>query len=260
MDRPIVYPNALVTDTDTLTLAKAAEVGLAFAMQAVMGTSTVVDGLSCTPGSGLAVSVGAGSIYALLEADPTAYGSLGIDTGLIVKQGLSRAVTTLSTPAPSTAGQSIDYLIEAQYQDADSGPELLAYYDSANPSVPFTGPGGDGQAQNTLRQGLCVLQVKAGTAAATGSQTAPAADAGWVGLWVVSVTNGQSAIVSGDIAEAPGAPFLATKLPQALSTLGGTVTGALTVDGTLNAAGGLSAASGTVSGNLTVDGAIEGGS
>lgn len=237
MDRPIVYPAALVTDTDTLNGAKFAMAGLAYAMQAVLGTSTVVDGLACAPGSGLVVAIGPGSIYEAGEADASAYGSLGIDATEILKQGLNRLTANLSTPAPATAGQSINYLIEAQQQDVDGDPVPLTYYNSADPGQPFTGSGGDGAAQNTVRQGVCALQAKAGTPAAVGTQTTPAADAGWVGLWVVTVTNGQTQIASGDIAQAPDAPFIGTKLPQALSTLGGVVTGALGVDGALTASG-----------------------
>jgi hypothetical protein len=41
------------------------------------------------------------------------------------------------------------------------------------------------------------LQVKAGIAATTGTQTTPAADAGWTGLFVVTVANDATTITSG---------------------------------------------------------------
>ncbi len=45
MDRNIVYPSAIPLDTDLLSVNKNAMIGLGFLAQAVLGTSTVVDGL-----------------------------------------------------------------------------------------------------------------------------------------------------------------------------------------------------------------------
>ena len=61
-----------------------------------------------------------------------------------------------------------------------------------------------------MRAGRLILSAKAGIAAATGSQTMPSADAGYVGVWVVTVANGQATITSTSISAAPGAPFFAT--------------------------------------------------
>jgi hypothetical protein len=61
---------------------------------------------------------------------------------------------------------------------------------------------------------LVVVQAKAGVAAATGTQTTPAADGGFVGLFVVTVANGQAAIIAGNITQLAGAPFLTANLPQ----------------------------------------------
>jgi hypothetical protein len=55
-----------------------------------------------------------------------------------------------------------------------------------------------------------VFQVTGGTLGATGSQTTPAAPAGSVPLYVVTVTNGQTEVSSANIAVAPGAPFIST--------------------------------------------------
>jgi hypothetical protein len=51
-----------------------------------------------------------------------------------------------------------------------------------------------------------------GTAATTGSQTTPAPSTGYVGLWVVTLTNGQTSITAANIAAYPGAPFIPAKL------------------------------------------------
>lgn len=213
MDRTTVYPAEQATDTDVLSASKFAMVGLAYLAQAVLGANVVADGLPCTPGMGLNVSIGQGSIYALVETDATGYGSLGTDTAQIVKQGLNKTVASLAVPAPAGAGNSVNYLIEAQYQDVDTGNAALPYFNSADPTVPYTGPGGSGGMQPTIRSGVCALQVKAGVAATTGTQVTPAADAGWTGLFVVTVANGQSSIVTGNISTLLGAPFIPAKLP-----------------------------------------------
>lgn len=187
--------------------------GLAHFTRAVLGSATTVDGLACTPGTGLNVAVAPGSIYALEETDATAYGSLGIDTTELVKQGLNKTAQTFSVPAPATMGTSINYLIEAQYQDVDGGSVALAYYNSADPIVPYTGPGNTGDTQPTVREGVCALQVKAGAAATTGSQTTPAADSGWTPLWVVMIANGATGVVTGNIVQSALAPFVPAKLP-----------------------------------------------
>jgi hypothetical protein len=211
----IVYPDALAADTDELNAGLFGLQSLGYLVAALFGNpTTIVDGLACSLGGGLEVSVAAGSIYAQDETDATAYGSLGTNSSLIMKQGLSLAPTTLSVAAPTTSGDSIIYLIEAQYQDVDGAPETLSYYNSSNPTVPYSGPGNDGLPQSTIRRGVCALQVKAGTQAP--SPTAPSADSGWTPLWLVEVAYGAVSIVSGDITQAAGAPFIATKLPQAI--------------------------------------------
>lgn len=214
MDRPIVYPDEGAADTDLLRGWKAAMVAHGWLIQAVLGTNTWVAGCGCTPGTGLTVSVAPGAIFAQEQTDATAYGTLGTDTTLLMKEGLLLAASVLSCPAPGTSGQSINYLIEAQYQDVDGGSLVLPYYNSANPALPYSGPGNTGTSQPTLRQGVLALQVKAGTAATTGSQTTPAPDSGWVGLWVVTVANGAVSISTGNISQYPYAPFIGPALPQ----------------------------------------------
>ena len=49
MDRQIVYVDAIPQDTDILNTNKNAMVGLGFLIQAILGGSTVLDGLACTP-------------------------------------------------------------------------------------------------------------------------------------------------------------------------------------------------------------------
>lgn len=220
MDRLINYPGAIPLETDLLNTNKNVMIAFGMALQAVLGTSTLVDGLACTPTgpASLQVLVGPGSIYSYANVDGTAFSSLAADTThQIVKQGINLGTLTMSCPAPGTVGQSINYLIEAAYQDTDAVPVTLPYYNSSNPTVAYSGPANSGAAQNTVRQGQCIVQVKAGVSATTGSQVTPAVDAGYTALWVVTVANGQTTITSGNIVAAGSAPFLTEKLATKIS-------------------------------------------
>lgn len=197
-------------------------VALAKLTAATLGTSTICNGLSCVPTSpaSMQVMVNPGEIYQLANLESTVCGTLPQDTThQIVKQGvLLDAFTTANgaLAAPGTSGQSIAYLIQAQYADSDvsidpttgNTPVVLQFYDASNPTSPWSGPNNSGQTSNTFRKGIVSLQVKAGTAATTGSQVTPTPDSGWVGLWFVTVANGQSTITAGNITQYSSAPFL----------------------------------------------------
>lgn len=101
--------------------------------------------------------------------------------------------------------------------EEDGGSTVLPFYNANSPSQPFNGPNNTGTSSNTIRQDLCAVSLKAGTAAATGSQTTPAADTGYTALWVITVANGQTAINTGDIVAAAGAPFIGDKLTARLA-------------------------------------------
>lgn len=193
-------------------------IGIAKLSAAVLGTSTVLNGLACTPNSpaALNVLVAPGEIYSLQNIDGTAYSSLNADVlHNVVKQGLSLDTVTLSTPAPVTAGFSVNFLIQVAYSDTDANPVVLPYYNASNPAQAYSGPNNTGVAQNTVRKGVCNITIKAGTAAATGTQTTPAPDAGFVGAWVVTVANGQTTVTAPNIAVYTSAPFLNNTLVDA---------------------------------------------
>ncbi|MGA3803675.1 hypothetical protein ACI2VC_06690 [Ralstonia nicotianae] len=231
MDRVTVYAGQIPLETDLLRTNKFAMMGLAKLAAAMFGTTTVVNGLVCVPTSpaGLTVNINPGEIYSLANVDSTAYSSVAADTThQILKQGVLLDAVNLSCPAPGTAGQSINYLIQATYQDSDSDLTALPYYNASNPTQAWSGPNNSGTAQATTRKGAIVLSAKAGTAATTGSQVTPAADSGYVGLWVVAVANGQTAITAGNITQATNAPILPADLLhaiQASSLIVGTDTG-----------------------------------
>ena len=222
MDRQVVQVGAVPQDVDVLLTNKDVMVGLGYLIAATLGTSVSVDGLACAPTTpaSMGVNVSPGSIHSLQNVDGTAYGSLAADTAnQVMKQGISPAAQTLSCPAPATTGQSVVYLIQAAYQDTDSGSAVLPYYNASNPGVPWAGPNNTGVSQNTVRKGVCLVGVKAGVAATTGTQATPAPDAGYVGLYAVTVANGQTTVVSGNIAQLATAPFVGTKLPSVLAAI-----------------------------------------
>ena len=216
MDRNVVYPGSIPLDTDLLTLNRNTMIALGYLAQAVFGGSTIADGLACNPTvpASLGITVGAGSITQLTVVDTIAFGSLPADvTDPLLKMGINQQPTSFGLAAPTTSGQSINYLIQAALQEADINAVVLPYYNAANPAQPYSGPLNSGAAQTTQRTQRVQIQVKAGAAAVSGNQSTPAIDNGWVGLYVVSVSYGQTAINPTNITTLPTAPFLAWKLP-----------------------------------------------
>jgi hypothetical protein len=217
MDRNIVYPSSIPLDTDLLSINKNVMIGLGFLIQAVLGTNTVADGLVCQPTvpASMSIVVGPGSIAQLGPVDILAYGSVPPDpTDLIMKMGISIGSTTFGLTAPLSAGQSVNYLLEASFQEADGSPIVLPYYNASNPAQSFSGPANSGSPQNTARTQRVQLQIKPGLPGNTGSQTTPAADSGWIGLYQIIVSYGQTQVTATNIAVVPTAPFLTWKLPS----------------------------------------------
>ncbi|CNF09281.1 tail fiber protein [Yersinia rohdei] len=211
MDRQIVYPGAIPLETDLLNTNKYAMIGIAKLASTVMGVNTYLRGLSCTASSpaSMIINIARGEIYSLQNIDNTAYSSLPADTvNTILKQGVILTTTPFTLTAPTTAGQSINYLIQVAYQDVDTGATVLPYYNAANPSQAYSGPNNSGVAQYTARTGVCVVSLKSGVAAITGTQTTPSADAGYTEAWVITVAQGATTITSANIAVALNAPFL----------------------------------------------------
>ena len=216
MDRTLFYPGSIPLDTFFLQPSQDTMKAIGMLIQAAFGTSTFADGLACTQTAvpSMSVIVGPGSISALQTVDPNAYGSLGADSvDALMKMGINIAPTTLSAmTAPASAGQSVVYLVQAAFSETDSVSVVLPYYNSTNPALPYSGPGGGDAAQNTRRLQTVNLQLKQGTPATTGSQAQPAADIGFSPLYAITIANGQTTVTNGNIAVASGAPFLPAKL------------------------------------------------
>jgi hypothetical protein len=224
MDRQIVWAGQVPLDTDQLYQTLNTYTALGRVIAAVLGTATLINGLACTPTSppSLQVMVGPGEIYSLQNVDASSYGSVGANTThQIMKQGILTDAVTLSCPAPVTAGYSINYLVQVAFSEVDGGDQVLPYYNADDPIVGWSGPGGSGDPSKTVRQNKVVASVKAGTAAPTGTQTTPAADAGFTGAYFVTVAQGATTIVSGAIAAIAGAPFITERLGDKLSQAGG---------------------------------------
>ncbi|SDX12234.1 hypothetical protein SAMN05518669_103341 [Variovorax sp. YR634] len=211
MDRNINYPGQVPLETDLLKTNQFTMIGLSRLAAAILGTASCVSGFATTQTvvPSMAVLVAPGDIYSLQNLEGTAYSSLPQDlTHNILKQGISLDARTIAVAAPGTAGFSVNYLIQASYQDTDGGSTVLPYYNASNPSVAYSGPANSGTAQPTTRAGAVAISAKAGTAATTGTQTTPAPDAGYVGLYVVTVANGASTVVNANISAYSLAPFI----------------------------------------------------
>ena len=216
MDRNIVYPSSIPLDTDLLSINRNMMISLGFLAQAVLGANIVADGLVCQPTNpaSMNVSIGPGSITQLGPIDVLAYGSIPVDsTDLIIKMGINIGSTSFHLTAPSSVGQSVNYLVEASFLEADASPIVLPYYNASNPAQSFSGPSNSGVAQNTVRTQRVQLQIKPGLPGNTGSQTTPLTDSGWIGLYQVTVAFGQTQVSAANIGVIPTAPFLTWKLP-----------------------------------------------
>ncbi|MFS2113630.1 hypothetical protein [Herbaspirillum frisingense] len=223
MRRPITQIGQSILEWLFTRPAQDNMVALAKLSSAVLGTSTQFSGLAVGPTSpaSLQVSVAPGEIYMLTALEGTAYGTLPADTThQIVKQGINLDAVLLTIAAPSVAGQSINYLIQATFQETDisvdptsgASPVVLPFYNDSNPTQPYSGPNNTGQTSNTFRQGSVVLNAKAGISATTGSQVTPSPDSGYVGIAVVTIANGQTTITSGNISAYSGAPSINSTL------------------------------------------------
>jgi hypothetical protein len=216
MDRLTNYFGQIPLETDLLHTNQNTMVALAKFCAAVLGTTTIVNGFTCTPTTPATLSVvlTPGEIYQLENLEATAWSSLPADnTHSIVKQGIQLNAQTFGITPPGTFGFSQVFLLEVQYGDLDTGLVILPYFNSANPSAPFSGPGNSGTSQTTVRQGIVSAQIKAGNAAITGTQIAPTADAGWTGMFLITVANGAATITSGNIVQLTTAPFIPATLP-----------------------------------------------
>lgn len=182
---------------------------------ALIGTTMVAEGLAATAVAVTTVptvQLADGQLWELGTLDPTAFGSLS-DTAFpstqqVMKQGLLLSargdVNTFQLTPPGTSGESVVYLLEAQYADADENIQTVTLYNVSDPSAPTT------QSLPRQRWGTINFTLKVGAAAT--SPVAPTADAGYVPLYAIEVAYGQTVLSQSNITVASGAPFLTQKL------------------------------------------------
>ena len=204
MDRQIVYVGAVPLDTDQLLQSRNTMVALGYLAKMTIGDdNTYVDGLGCTPGPGLSVTIAPGSMSLPTIIDTSPYGSLPPDGDPLVKLGVSTASITLSLPG---AGMSI---VSAAVVEAQAGSAAISYYNPANPSQTLIGTQGNGQAQATVVQQRVSLIA-----------TSPASiPFGYVALWQINVPSTAAQITAAMITAVPDAPFVSVKLPKAAPIL-----------------------------------------
>jgi len=224
MKRPLTYVGQQVYEWAFSAPAQYAMTALAKVCQSMFGTTTTVNGLACSPTSpaSMAVLMGPGEIYQMASLEATVAGTLPVDTThQILKQGIQLDnYTTATFSAPTSSGQSVAYLIQAQYQDSDisidpttgTTPVVLQFYNSTTPATPWAGPNDSGSTSTTFRDGVIAYSIKAGVAATTGSQVTPTPDSGYVGLSVVTVAYGQTTITTANISAYANAPRLSDTL------------------------------------------------
>lgn len=215
MDRQIVYPGSIPLDTDLLSIQRNVMVALGYLAQATLGNTPIVDGLICSPTNpaSLTISISPGSVTLANVIDGSPFGSLAGDTvDPLIKMGVNTFWTPFTLTAPTTSGQSTNYLLQANLLESDATPVVLPFYDAANPSQPFSGPGNNGTGQNTQRLQRVQLQLKPGAPGNAGSQGTPSVDSGWIGLYVISVNYGQTQITAASVTTLPTAPFIPFKL------------------------------------------------
>ena len=215
-------------DHDTMVAAAA------LMQDAMGGTTTVVSGLAGTQTGtpSLSINIAAGRIYQLADADAVADGAIPQDLTQIFQQGFAVAQQVALSTTGIGAGQSRWSLIQAQFSQVDSirsgdpNGGLLYFYNSTNPTQPYQGPGNSGSTTPTVRQGVISIQVVNGAVATTGSEVPPSPTSGWVPLYLIDLTYGQTAITTAEILTAgpsaginvpsnyTQAPFLAGLLNQ----------------------------------------------
>ena len=203
VDRALIQVAELPCAEDFLFVNKAMLYGFANLISAAIGPNTGVAGFAISPTTipSLQVIIGTGSIYAAETADATAYGVLGTDTNTIMKQGELNSPVTLTITPPATSGYSQYYVVQAAYNDLDTGATLAPFYNSLNPAAPSSAT------INTIRQGQAIIALKAGASAPAGSQVIPSPDVGYTPLYVILVANGQTAITSANWYVHPSAPY-----------------------------------------------------
>gem|GEM_PF-4100484 len=145
--------------------------------------------------------------WAPVDADP--YGAAAADASYCYQLGFAEAQEIVLTTAQLSSGQSQWVLIRARFKQVDavrpgdptSG--VQPFYNSADPRNPLQGINNNGGILPSVRKGSVEISTVYGTPATTGAQVAPSPGGGFVPLYLVLLTFGQTTITNGQILEAP---------------------------------------------------------
>ena len=213
MDRPIIDAMEQMRDFDFVMGFHDVLVALSGLSADVFSAppSGLVGGLVATQTAvpSLTINIGSGRLYQYAASDATAVGSIPQDSNIILQQGYAASQTV--TLVPPAAGQSQWSLIQAAFAQGDAvrggdpNGGIVPFYNAANPSQPIS------TSINTVRQGVCVIQVISGAPATTGSETPPQPTNGWVGLYLIDLAGGQGTITTNQILKA--GPSVGTGVP-----------------------------------------------
>ena len=238
MNRKMMYPGQIPLSAQILQTEQNTMVALAKMCETIFGTPTLADGLACTGTvvPSLTIQIAAGQIFQIQSLESTSFGSLFADTTHnIVKQGVNLDQTSFTLVPPGIAGQAVNVLVQAQIQEVDTDNLVLSYVNTSSPSTPFSGPNNSGALQPTTRKTFVNISVKYGISAISGVQVTPSPDAGFTGLYYVTVGQGATTIGSGNIFQLPTAPFLYKRLPELPAWIQGSTYGWSTDSGGSNA-------------------------
>lgn len=224
MNRTIIYSQEQGRTFDYLMQYRDVIKGYSHLARMILGINTnLLFGFSAaqTPVASMNVVIGEGQVWQWKETDASPFGALEGDSQYIWQGGWSGEQTKLLSTSQLSSGQSQWVLLQCKFDQVDEiragDPTngILPYHNSQNPLQPLQGPGGNGQAQPTARMHKAKIEALYGTPATTGSEVAPAASAGFIPMYLIKLTFGQTYIETGAILKAGDAAFAgyATEAP-----------------------------------------------
>lgn len=210
MDRPKFYSGEIWRSYDVGHISRHAMKGLSRAVEFVLGGTT-----GCLSGDGFAgtaqtvpnmtINIGPGQIAQLSEVDAATMGSLDADEEVVLQLGYSDLQVMSFNISGLTGTQQKWALVQGQFRQLDVIPSddpdagVPPFFDTTNPPVPLEGPDGEGGELTTVRLGAAVLDVVYGAAASAGTAVPPTPSTGWLPLYLILISNNQTAIADGDI-------------------------------------------------------------
>lgn len=153
----------------------------------------------------LTINIAEGWIHQMAALDATQWGTLAADTSQVLRQGWKAAHTLTLNGGALSSGQSQWVLVQAKFtpvdeiREGDPDAGVYGYWNSENPLEPLNGPNDSGDSQPSVRRGTMETMLRYGTPASTGSQVPPTPDTGWVPLYLILLTNGQTTITTAQI-------------------------------------------------------------